>query len=112
MSAFTNAYKQSSIVPVRFANGQYGAPFADGNGVASPTGNSFNNVGNPVAQLDFYNEEQRSITLQGGLKLDYEILEGLKFTSQFNGEYYTWKQYNFEDTRNIWLAAFGCSIQV
>ncbi|WP_289658355.1 SusC/RagA family TonB-linked outer membrane protein [Flavobacterium panacagri] len=105
LSAFTNAYKQSSIVPVRFANGQYGAPFADGNGVASPTGNSFNNVGNPVAQLDFYNEEQRSITLQGGLKLDYEILEGLKFTSQFNGEYYTWKNYNFEDTKNVWLAA-------
>jgi hypothetical protein len=39
------------------------------------------------------------------LKLDYEILKSLKFTSQFNGEYYTWKNYNFEDTRNIWLAA-------
>jgi hypothetical protein len=38
------------------------------------------------------------------LKLDYEILKSLKFTSQFNGEYYTWKNYNFED-RNIWLAA-------
>jgi hypothetical protein len=37
------------------------------------------------------------------LKLDYEILKS--FTSQFNGEYYTWKNYNFEDTRNIWLAA-------
>jgi TonB-linked SusC/RagA family outer membrane protein len=105
LSAFTNAYKQSSIVPVHFANGQYGAPFADASGVASPTGTSFNNVGNPVSQLDFYNEEQRSITLQGGLKLDYEILEGLKFTSQFNGEYYTWKNYNFEDTKNVWLAA-------
>ncbi|KQO22687.1 SusC/RagA family TonB-linked outer membrane protein [Flavobacterium sp. Leaf82] len=105
LSAFTNAYKQSSIVPVRFANGQYGAPFADASGVASPTGTSFNNVGNPVSQLDFYNEQQRSVTLQGGLKLDYEILKGLKFTSQFNGEYYTWKNYNFEDTKNIWLAA-------
>ncbi|WP_294964088.1 SusC/RagA family TonB-linked outer membrane protein [uncultured Flavobacterium sp.] len=105
LSAFTNAYKQSSIVPVHFANGQYGAPFADASGVASPTGTSFNNVGNPVAQLDFYNEEQRSITLQGGVKLDYEILDGLKFTSQFNGEYYTWKNYNFEDTKNVWLAA-------
>ncbi|MFC0777654.1 SusC/RagA family TonB-linked outer membrane protein [Flavobacterium sp. HJSW_4] len=105
LSAFTNAYKQSPIVPVRFSNGKYGVPFVDANGVASPTGASFNNVGNPVSQLDFYNEQQRSITLQGGLKLDYEILEGLKFTSQFNGEYYTWKQYNFEDTRNIWLAA-------
>jgi hypothetical protein len=62
-------------------------------------------VGNPVAQLDFFDEEQKSVILQGGLKLDYEILKSLKFTSQFNGEYYTWKNYNFEDTRNIWLAA-------
>jgi TonB-linked SusC/RagA family outer membrane protein len=104
LGAFTNAYKQSPIVPVRFASGQYGVPFVDANGVASTSGSSFNNVGNPVAQLDFYNEEQRSITLQGGLKLDYEILKGLKFTSQFNGEYYSWKQYNFEDTRAIDIA--------
>jgi TonB-linked SusC/RagA family outer membrane protein len=104
LGAFTNAYKQSPIVPVRFASGQYGVPFVDANGVASTSGSSFNNVGNPVAQLDFYNEKQRSITLQGGLKLDYEILKGLKFTSQFNGEYYSWKQYNFEDTRAIDIA--------
>jgi hypothetical protein len=31
------------------------------------------------------------IILQGGFELDYEILKSLKFTSQFNGEYYTWK---------------------
>lgn len=105
LGAFTNAYKQSPLVPVYFSNGKYGVPFSDANGVASPNGSSFNNVGNPVAQLDFYNEEQRNITLQGGLKLDYEIIKGLKFTSQFNGEYYSWKQYNYEDTKNIWLAA-------
>jgi TonB-linked SusC/RagA family outer membrane protein len=105
LSAFTNAYKQSPIVPVRFGTGQYGVSFVDANGVANTNGSSFNNVGNPVAQLDFYNEEQRSVTLQGGLKLDYEILKGLKFTSQFNGEFYSWKQFNYEDTKNIWLAA-------
>ncbi|MEM0578550.1 SusC/RagA family TonB-linked outer membrane protein [Flavobacterium polysaccharolyticum] len=105
LSAFTNAYKQSPIVPVRFANGQYGVSFVGANGFATSSGSSFNNVGNPVAQLDFFNEEQRSVTLQGGLKLDYEIIKPLKFTSQFNGEYYTWKQYNYEDTKNIWLAA-------
>lgn len=105
LGAFTNAYKQSPLVPVYFSNGKYGVPFSDANGVASPNGSSFNNVGNPVAQLDFYNEKQRNITLQGGLKLDYEIIKGLKFTSQFNGEYYSWKQYNYEDTKNIWLAA-------
>ncbi|SCY13459.1 TonB-linked outer membrane protein, SusC/RagA family [Flavobacterium anhuiense] len=105
LGAFTNAYKQSPIVPVRFADGQYGVSRVDANGVAGSVGSSFNNVGNPVAQLDFYDEQQRSVTLQGGLKLDWEIIDGLKFTSQFNGEYYNWKQYNFEDKQGIWMAA-------
>lgn len=105
LSAFTAAYKQSPIVPVRFPNGHYGVSFVGSDGFAGTTGSSFNNVGNPVAQLDFFNEEQKSILLQGGLKLDYEIVRSLKFTSQFNGEYYTWKNFNFEDTKNIWLAA-------
>ncbi|MBC7846473.1 MAG: SusC/RagA family TonB-linked outer membrane protein [Flavobacterium sp.] len=105
LSAFTNAYKQSPIVPVRFPDGKYGVSRVGSDGFASQTGSSFNNVGNPVAQLDFFDEQQRSQTFQGGLKLDYEIVESLKFTSQFNGEFYTWKQYNYEDTKNIWLGA-------
>jgi TonB-linked SusC/RagA family outer membrane protein len=105
LSALTSAYKQSPIVPVRYANGQYGVSFVGNDGFASPTGSSFNNVGNPVAQLDFFNEKQKSLTLQGGLKLDYEIIPSLKLTSQFNGEYYTWDNFNYEDSKNIWLAA-------
>jgi len=105
LSAFTNAYKQSPIVPVYLPTGQYGVSRVGADGLVNGSGSSFNNVGNPVAQLDFYDEQQRSTTLQGGLKLDYEIVDGLKFTSQFNGEYYSWKQYNYEDTKNIWLAA-------
>lgn len=105
LSAFTNAYKQSPVVPVFFPDGKYGVARVGANGFASETGSAINNVGNPVAQLDFFDEQQRSITLQGGLKLDYEILPSLKFTSQYNGEYYTWKQYNYNDTKNIWLAA-------
>ncbi|PVX47288.1 TonB-linked SusC/RagA family outer membrane protein [Flavobacterium sp. 103] len=105
LSAFTNAYKQSPIVPVYFPDGKYGVSRVGDDGFASESGSAFNNVGNPVAQLNFFDEQQRSVTLQGGLKLDYEIIKSLKFTSQFNGEYYTWKQYNYDDTKNIWLAA-------
>jgi len=101
LDAFTNAYKQSPIIPVRFPNGEYGVSFVGADGFAGVAGSSFNNVGNPVAQLDYFDEQQRSITLQGGLKLDYEILDSLKFTSQFNGEYYSWKNYNFEDSKRI-----------
>ncbi|MFV8339202.1 SusC/RagA family TonB-linked outer membrane protein [Flavobacterium sp. LB3P21] len=102
LSAFTNAYKQSPIVPVRFSNGQYGVSYVGADGFGGTAGSSFNNVGNPVAQLDYFDEEQRSITLQGGLKLDYDVVKSLKFTSQFNGEYYSWKNYNYEDTKTIW----------
>ena len=104
LGAFTTAYKQSPIVPVFFPDGQYGVPLVGANGFAGTSGNLFNNVGNPLAQLNFFDEEQRSLTLQGGLKLDYEILESLKFTSQFNGEYYSWKNYNFSDSQGIWMA--------
>jgi hypothetical protein len=98
LSAFTNAYRQSPIVPVYFANGAYGESIVDSNGFASSNGNSkFNNVGNPVAQLDLYNEKQKSIQMQGGLKLDINLLKDLKFTSQFSGEYYNYKNYIFDN---------------
>jgi hypothetical protein len=41
-----------------FSNGQYGVSFVGNDGFAGTTGSSFNNVGNPVAQLDF-DEEQK-----------------------------------------------------
>jgi hypothetical protein len=37
-----------------FSNGQYGVSFVGNDGFAGTTGSSFNNVGNPVAQLDFF----------------------------------------------------------
>ncbi|WP_264529795.1 SusC/RagA family TonB-linked outer membrane protein [Flavobacterium sp. N502540] len=104
LSAFTNAYRQSPLVPVRYPSGKYGVPFVS-NGVVAETGASFNNVGNPVSQLDYTNEKQETVILQGGLKLDYDIFKSLKFTSQFNGEFFTYKQYNYVDNVALWLAA-------
>lgn len=104
-SAFTTAYKQSPIVPVYFPSGQYGVSFVGTNGFASTTGSSFNNVGNPVAQLNFFDEQQRGMTLQGGLKLDIELAKGLKFSSVYNTEYNTFRKYNYSDDLSIWLAA-------
>ncbi|KAA0128313.1 SusC/RagA family TonB-linked outer membrane protein [Chryseobacterium sp. SN22] len=98
LGVFTSAYKQSPIVPVRFADGQYGVPIVGADGFASPTGNTqFNNVGNPLAQLELNNEKQKSMQMQGGIKLDANLFKGLKFTSQFSGEYYNFKSYNFDN---------------
>lgn len=104
LGAFTSAYRQSPLVPVRYADGKYGVPFVK-DGIVGETGDSFNSVGNPVAALDLNDEQQKSVILQGGLKLDFDISKSLKFTSQFNGEYFTYKQYNFVDNVATWLAA-------
>ncbi|WP_333852167.1 SusC/RagA family TonB-linked outer membrane protein [Epilithonimonas sp.] len=104
LSAFTNAYKQSPLVPVRYPSGQYGIPFIDANGNYAMSGSRFNNVGNPISQLDFNNEKNKTMLMQGMLKLDVEIMKGLKFTSNFNGEYSNFKSYNFTDALGIFLA--------
>lgn len=98
LSAFTTAYKQSPIVPVYFADGSYGVSFVGANGFADQNGGSqFNNVGNPLAQLELNNERAKSLQLQGGLKLDMNIFQDLKFTSQFSGEYYDFKKYSYDN---------------
>ncbi|HAY3552018.1 SusC/RagA family TonB-linked outer membrane protein [Elizabethkingia meningoseptica] len=106
LGAFTTAYKQSPMVPVYFPTGQFGSPFIGPNGIVSEKGTSkFNDVGNPVSQLFYNNERNKNMLLQGGLKLDIDIVKGLKFTSQFNGEYSNYKGYNFENSLATWLAA-------
>ncbi len=114
LGAFTTAYKQSPIVPVYFADGQYGVSIVGSDGFASPTGVSqFNNVGNPLAQLELNNERQKSMQMQGGLKLDIDLFEGLKLTSQFSGEYYNFKSYAFDNgVRLIGQAAPAYSNQL
>jgi len=105
LSAFTTAYKQSPIVPVYFDNGRYGVSYVGANGFASPTGSSFNNVGNPLAQLMLNNERNKNYLMQGGLKLDFNIVKSLKFTSQFSGEYNNFKSYGYSDLVANWLAS-------
>ena len=63
VSAFTNAYKQSPIVPVYFPNGRWGVPLRNpSTGLIDINGSDrFNNVGNPVAQLFNTNEKSKNI---------------------------------------------------
>jgi len=105
LSAFTSAYKQSPLVPVKYPNGSWGMPIIGTDGQASTTGALFNNVGNPVSQLAFFNEEQKNLLLQGSLALEYKILNELKFTSRVGVEYNNWKKFAYTPSREIWLAA-------
>ncbi|WP_426482429.1 SusC/RagA family TonB-linked outer membrane protein [Chryseobacterium sp. R2ACT005] len=102
--AFTNAYKQSPLVPVYYPNGKYGQPiYNKTTGNIDYEGGRFNNVGNPVMQLAYDNQRGRNFLLQGGLKLDIDIYKDLKFTSQFSGEYGNYKYYNFVNSKSFWL---------
>ncbi len=105
LGAFTTAYKQSPMVPVRFPNGQWGVPYVGADGFAGVQGSSFNNVGNPVSQLFFNDEQQRSMQLQGSVKLDVKFAKYFTYTGQFSGQYNNGKSYNYADSREIWLAA-------
>ncbi|MBC7746991.1 MAG: SusC/RagA family TonB-linked outer membrane protein, partial [Methylotenera sp.] len=105
LSAFTSAYKQSPLVPVRYDNGRWGMPIIGADGQASTTGSLFNNVGNPVAQLNYFTEEQKNLLLQGSIGLEYKIFEELKFTSRVGVEYNTFKRFSYTPTRELWLAA-------
>ncbi|TRX42905.1 SusC/RagA family TonB-linked outer membrane protein [Flavobacterium restrictum] len=105
LSAFTNAYKQSPLVPVQYENGRWGAPIVGDDGQAGTTGAVFNNVGNPVAQLNYFTEEQKSLLLQGSLAAEYKIFKQLKATSRVGIEYNNWKKFSYTPNRELWLAA-------
>jgi TonB-linked SusC/RagA family outer membrane protein len=105
VSAFTNAYKQSPIVPVRYPNGRFGVPFVNpATGLIDITGDRFNNVGNPVAQLYNTYEENQDVVLTGSLNAELQIVKDLKFNSVFGATGVWTKGYTFSPNRDIWLA--------
>ena len=105
VSAFTNAYKQSPIVPVRYPNGRFGVPFVNpATGLADITGDKFNNVANPVAQLYNTFEENQEVILTGSLNAELQIVKDLKFNSVFGATGIWTKGYTFSPNREIWLS--------
>lgn len=104
LSAFTAAYRQSPLVPVKYPNGRWGMPIIGADGQSSTTGTLFNNVSNPVAQLFYFNEEQKSLLLQGSIGLEYKIIPDLKYTSRLGVEYNNFKKFSYSPSRELWLA--------
>ncbi|MFA5296732.1 MAG: TonB-dependent receptor [Lutibacter sp.] len=100
-SAFTNAYKQSPLVPVRYTDGAYigrwGVPFDD-------LGHQYNNVGNPVSQLELSNELTKNLVIQGNINAEYKIIDKLKFNTSFAIESGYGKSYAFNNALEAWLA--------
>lgn len=100
-SAFTMAYKQSPLVPVRFSegvfDGRWGVPFDD-------VGARYNNVGNPVSALALSNQNVKNFILQGNVSGEYKIMDNLKFKTSFGIESGYGKSYNFNNNLEAFLA--------
>ncbi len=105
LSAFTNAYKQSPIMPVRYPNGRWGAPLVNEDGINDLTGDRYNNVANPAAQLYYFNEKRKNVMLIGSIKAELELLDYLTVTSNFGATSEWVRGYAFTPTRELWLAS-------
>ncbi|GAB3033868.1 SusC/RagA family TonB-linked outer membrane protein [Spirosoma pulveris] len=87
-SAFTNAYKQAPVVPVRNANGTYGF---------TPR----NNVANPVAQLDYTNYNAKGLRLQGSFYGNLTLLKKITVLSNFGIESNANRAYNYNPVYQV-----------
>lgn len=75
-----------SLYPVKYANGDYAQPAIDpvyntSLGSISP------NLTNPIASLNLYEDRLESPLFQGSTYLEFKILEGLKFRTNFGFQF-------------------------
>jgi TonB-linked SusC/RagA family outer membrane protein len=109
-SAFNSAYRQSPLVPVKYANGRYGQPFVnETTGVVTYEGNtgesigSLNSIGNPVFSVDNTNEKDKTFRVQGGLEAELAITDYLKVSSRVGATKYYSTTRTFVDIERAWL---------
>lgn len=103
LSAFTAAYKQSPMMPVKYDNGKWGMPFLNTTtGIIDVTGEKFNNVPNPVAMLDYDIENNKDLTLFGNVGAELKINKNIKFNSNFGATYYFNMGYTYTPNEENW----------
>lgn len=106
LSAFTNAYKQSPIVPVKFENGRWGVPLRNpSTGLIDINGSDrFNNVGNPAAQLFYTNNQNKAYSILGSVMAELKVHKDITLTSSFGATYETYKSFSYVPLANIYLS--------
>ncbi|WP_280745604.1 MULTISPECIES: SusC/RagA family TonB-linked outer membrane protein [unclassified Parabacteroides] len=110
--AFTEAYRQSPLVPTRYANGRYGTSFVNKTtgvvGYEGADGDIFgklNSIGNPLYTVDNANERNKTFTVQGGIEGEFKIFDFLKANSRFGATKYFSKNRQFSNIKGAWLNA-------
>ena len=103
LSAFTAAYKQSPIVPVKYDNGKWGMPFLNtSTGVIDMTGEKFNNVPNPVALLGYDDTKNRDLTIFGNLGAELKVAKNFKVNSNLGATFYYGQGYTYTNNEENW----------
>ena len=104
-SAFTSAYRQSPIVPIKYDDGKWGMPFLDETtSQIGITGDKFNNVPNPVAMLNFSDEKNKNITLFGTVSAEIILYKWLKFNSNYGATYDSGQGYTYTPNEINWFS--------
>jgi len=110
--AFTEAYKQAPVIPAYYPDGRYGMPFwnkttglADYVIGAGESGGKLNAIGNPLATVNYQNEKNKMVELQGLVQADYTISDWLTATTRFGGTKSYSKTRTYNNVRGRWLTA-------
>lgn len=108
--AFNEAYRQSPLVPTRFANGRYGQSFVNTTtGIAGYEGaegdviGKLNSIGNPLFSVANTQERTKTFTVQGGIEGEFKLTDYLKANSRFGATKFYSKNRQFSDIKNAWL---------
>jgi TonB-linked SusC/RagA family outer membrane protein len=106
LTAFTNAYRQSPIVPVYFDNGRWGVPLRNpATGTVDINGSDrFNNVANPVAQLYYTNNQNKDVSIVGSVAAELKLTKDFAYTSSFGASYNNYKGFVFTPNDQIYLS--------
>src|SRR5699024_9919318 len=111
MDAFNTAFAQSPLVPVFYPNGRYGQPFVNKTtgkvtyeGAPGDVIGVMNNRGNPVAAIDFNNQERHTRKLQGKISAIFDLTDFLTFTSRIGATKYYTDERNFNPNKKRWIA--------
>lgn len=108
--AFTDAYKQAPVIPTYYEDGRYGRPYWNKTTglpdyVIGPgeSGGELNAIGNPLATVNYQNEKNKMVELQGLIQADYTITDWLTATTRFGGTKSYSKTRTYNDVRGRWL---------
>tara|TARA_R110002020_G_scaffold303939_2_gene519473 strand:- start:95127 stop:98234 length:3108 start_codon:yes stop_codon:yes gene_type:complete len=108
--SFTNAYRQSPLVPVYYDNGRFAQSYVNQTtgivGYQGAEGESIGRLyphGNPVADVFYQDQDINTLTLQGQVAAELDIAEGLTFTGRFGATQFYSENKEFSEIRERWL---------